>query len=196
LSPFSQKESGVYKYRSFGVASLSAIREPYLRKQQSNNRYKFLVDGMLGSLAIKLRILGFDAVYNKTSSDAELLESTASSSRHLLTSDVDLFLFARRKHLRAILISSRDESGRVAELYAKLGMKRIIVPRVSRCSACNGTLGRTKAKTRLGKVMYACESCDKTYWRGAHWKKLDAFFGEVNTRLKEIPKGERERIAT
>ncbi len=119
LSPFSHKESGVYRYCTFGGASLSAIRELSLRKQQENKRYRFLVDGMLGSLAIKLRILGFDTVYNKTSSDAELLESTASSSRHLLTSDVDLFLFARRKHLRATLISSRDELGRVAELYTK-----------------------------------------------------------------------------
>jgi len=150
---------------------------------------------MLGSLAIKLRILGFDTIYDKTSSDAELLDSTALSSRNLLTSDVDLFLLAKRRHLKATLISSRDEVGRVIELYSKLGMRKAIVPRVSRCSACNGTLKRAKDKNKFGKVSYTCESCGKTYWKGAHWKKLDAFFDEANTRLKDIPKGEYDRIA-
>jgi len=106
---------------------------------------------MLGSLAIKLRILGFDTIYDKTSSDAELLDSTALSSRNLLTSDVDLFLLAKRRHLKATLISSRDEVGRVIELYSKLGMRKAIVPRVSRCSACNGTLKRAKDRTSLEK---------------------------------------------
>jgi len=184
----------VYERSSLGDILLSSICEPLLRKQLGKKRYRFLVDGMLGSLAIKLRILGFDTVYNKTSSDAELLESTAPGSRHLLTSDVDLFLSARRKHLRATLISSRDDLGRITELYKKLAMKRVIVPKVSRCSVCNGTLARAKARTKLGKVVYSCRSCGKMYWRGTHWKKLYALFDEANNRLKEIPKGERESV--
>ncbi len=48
---------------------------------------RFVADAMLGSLARKLRIFGFDTLYFKDGGDSELLKLAKSEGRILLTSD-------------------------------------------------------------------------------------------------------------
>jgi uncharacterized protein with PIN domain len=170
-----KKKGGTIK-RGKGASFASAKRN-----------FRFLVDGMLGSLAIKLRILGFDTEYDKTSPDSVLVETALKTGRLLLTSDVSLFLRARLKHAESVLISSRSggEEERLAKLFVRLGIPRINVSEnsPSRCSQCNGMLAKTGERTELGKSIYMCDRCGKKYWRGSHWKKLDSLFAEVNIRI-------------
>ncbi|MGI0081019.1 MAG: Mut7-C RNAse domain-containing protein, partial [Nitrososphaerales archaeon] len=70
---------------------------------------KFLVDGMLGSLSTKLRILGFDTLYDKESSDLQLLEIAKESGRILLTSDHELLLRGKRSQVICIVVYQRAE---------------------------------------------------------------------------------------
>ncbi len=148
---------------------------------------KFLVDGMLGTLAVKLRILGFDSVYDKSSDDSHLLTVARKEGRYLVTSDLDLFLRARRsgEDTKEVLITSVPDIDRVVELFTKLGINSIPPTFDSRCSECNGVLRLVGGKkTREGNAVYECVECKKEYWKGSHWRKLDEFIAEANIRLR------------
>src|SRR5271155_5865762 len=65
---------------------------------------KFLVDGMLGSLSRKLRMLGFDTIYDSSSADSELRSLAKITNRILLTGDVELYITAKRSKIGTILV--------------------------------------------------------------------------------------------
>jgi len=139
---------------------------------------------MLGSIARKLRIIGYDTLYDPNFEDGYLLSEALNSGRILVTSDIELFLRAKRKKAPVIRVSSRSERERLYEVLSSLGKKRIdLESRDSRCSSCNGSLEKS---TRMlnDKIVFVCESCGKNYWRGGHWKKLTRLFGEVNFMLE------------
>jgi uncharacterized protein len=137
---------------------------------------------MLGSLAIKLRILGYDTLYDKASSDSELIAVAKNSDRILLTSDLDLFLRTSRKGLRSVLVCEQSDKDRLVSVLAKSGVKKLPTSPESRCSVCNGVLEVSETKTHATATMI-CSSCGKIYWKGGHWKKLDALFREVRQSL-------------
>jgi uncharacterized protein with PIN domain len=147
---------------------------------------KFLVDGMLGSLARKLRILGFDTIYDKESSDPTLISKALSGKRVLVTSDILLHRQAMRQRVECILVKSRDDKGRLYEIFTKAGFYHSnIEGKPSRCSVCNGELIVTSTKTSDGRQVYACYTCGKTYWKGSHWYKLEKLFQELNLMLRK-----------
>jgi len=157
---------------------------------QEKEAPRFLVDGMLGSLARKLRILGFDTVYDPKSEDSELRSSAMSSGRILLTGDFELFKSAKRSDIDTILINSSSERNRLFEVLHGSGRIAIQTDQiVSRCSECNGELYETAKKNRNSAV-YSCRACGKSYWKGSHWKKLTRLFDEVNQMLLQ----EREKL--
>jgi uncharacterized protein len=144
----------------------------------------FLVDGMLGSTARKLRILGFDTAYDVKSSDQVLVQEALSSGRTLLTGDVELFFRAKSARAKTILVKGRREEDRLYEILSKSGITEIrIFEMASRCSVCNGELKDTNSKNSNSVEIYFCSSCGKKYWQGSHWKKMTALFGSVNSRL-------------
>ncbi|MFI5419633.1 MAG: Mut7-C RNAse domain-containing protein [Nitrososphaerales archaeon] len=144
---------------------------------------KFLVDGMLGSIARKLRILGFDTIYELQLGDRELLENARDSGRILLTSDSELFYRAKRNYTASIRVTSKTEIGRLYEVLSGVGENRINLTSItSRCSACNGELLDSE-KSLAERTVLVCRCCGKNYWRGGHWKKLTKVFSEVNQML-------------
>ncbi len=145
---------------------------------------RFLVDGMLGSLYRKLRILGFDTMYDKESNDTKLVLEAQKEGRILVTSDVRLQQEAKRRGVECVLITTPTDKERLVELFLKIGIKRLNSDTASRCSSCNGELIPTEEKTREGKEIYSCRECGKLYWKGGHWKKLEALFREVGSRLE------------
>ncbi|MGI0080017.1 MAG: Mut7-C RNAse domain-containing protein [Nitrososphaerales archaeon] len=155
-----------------------------IEKRSMISELKFLVDGMLGSLSTKLRILGFDTVYDKESSDLKLLEIAKQSGRILLTSDHELLLRAKRSQVICIAVYQRSEPERLAELFSQLGLLKIDSVGPSRCSLCNGKLEDEESDV-LGRKVYKCNECGKKYWRGAHWEKLEALFEKVNASLSD-----------
>jgi uncharacterized protein len=144
----------------------------------------FLVDGMLGTLATKLRILGFDTVYENHADDKELLRQAEESRRILLTSDNELFLQASRLRLKVMLIKEGTEKERLVTVLKKIGIDSVSESPLSRCSACNGSL-RISGTDSRGRRNYVCSECGKRYWRGSHWKKLGQLFAEVNGSLSK-----------
>lgn len=146
-------------------------------------RTKFVTDAMLGSLARKLRALGFDATYYKSGDDAGLLGAAEREERIVLTSDRDLASRGVSKGVAVVLVSGRTDGARVSAMARgcrAMGVR--IVRGAPLCSVCGGELEALKRRGVTGKVppsveerhrlFYRCYACGKLYWRGSHWKKL------------------------
>ena len=149
-----------------------------------NNNLRFLIDGMHGTLARKLRILGYDTWYDSESTDAQLLDNAKRTNRWLVTSDIELYLLAKKRGTQTVLIKSGSERERLFEVFSKIGLTQITRNREARCSLCNGQLVESG---RLNKVLpiLTCPQCGKDYWKGSHWNKMSKLFDEVNQLLQE-----------
>jgi uncharacterized protein with PIN domain len=138
---------------------------------------------MLGSLARKLRMFGFDTTYEKMGSDKDLLRKARQQDRVLLTSDRSLAMVGTARAIAVILVEGDDDKSRISSLLATARNKGIELARgESRCAACNGGLLRATKPNLNGRVpdavlrrhrlYFVCETCDKIYWKGSHWKRL------------------------
>lgn len=156
-------------FESFDISPLVRLREQPLRHTA------FVLDVNLGKLARRLRMLGFDAMYDNRFHDAEIADIGAAERRIVLTRDRRLLFAKRITHgywVRAVLA---DEQ--VTEVLARFDLYRGIHP-FARCIACNGTLQqvakeevweRLEPKTRLYyEAFYRCEGCRRIYWEGSH----------------------------
>jgi uncharacterized protein len=138
---------------------------------------------MLGSLARKLRIFGFDAVYFRDGPDAELELMAEKDRRVILTSDRRLATDAQSKGLDVLHIQGSNDLARLRSLVQQASIASIeLEPGGSRCAACNGELRAAKrtemthrlpeAVARRHRLYYLCLDCDKAYWKGGHWPRL------------------------
>jgi uncharacterized protein len=138
---------------------------------------------MLGSLARKLRALGFDTVYFKDGEDTELINLCKDERRTLLTSDKALCSRAAAGGVRAILVMGASDPERISLIGKAFRAGGIpLTPGEPRCSVCNGVLEKVRANQgTVGappsvianhRDFFRCGSCGKLYWKGSHWKKL------------------------
>ena len=157
----------------------------------------FVVDGMLGSLARKLRMFGFDTLYYNDAEDKKLIQIGLKESRILLTGDRALFQRAMKVGLNSILLNGVDEVGDLAHILENLNIASIkIVSETSRCPMCNEPLEISDGNSMKDYVpagvldkhseFYFCKKCSKVYWEGSHFKKLEEFERSVNGRLNRI----------
>jgi len=153
------------------------------RSAETNERTRFVVDAMLGSLARKLRALGFDATYYKAGEDAGLLRISLSEGRIILTADRSLAARAEAKGIRAILLVGDSDGERLSSLAYGATAKGVSLMRGDPlCSLCGGELSVVEKdeisreiphSVRLRhRLFFRCVSCGQLYWRGSHWKRL------------------------
>lgn len=157
---------------------------------------KFLIDGMLGKLARWLRLMGYDAKYS-ISSDKALIAEAARENRVLLTSDVALYREATLKGVEAYLIKGKNEAERIAEVAKRFKLRINIDVNSSRCPLCGHPLLKIDKNFVKGKVpqrtfkayeeFWVCQNkeCEKIYWRGSHWKKINEVLLQARNWLRE-----------
>ncbi len=157
---------------------------------------KFVVDGMLGSLARKLRIFGYDAMYDPKKGDKEILTLARSEGRTVLTSDRNLFQIATKGKVDCILIIEDGDEERLVTVFRSIrfGAKHL-EPQSARCSGCNGEINLVKKEEVADTVpdgvlknhetFYRCVSCGKVYWIGGHWRRLYELSEKINRRLQQ-----------
>ncbi|HBU69324.1 MAG TPA: hypothetical protein DEE98_02960 [Elusimicrobia bacterium] len=145
-----------------------------------NSEIKFSVDFMLGRLARRLRILGYDARYFTPSDRASMLLESLREDRVILTRDHNL---SAKKSLRLVLIESQDISQQIRSLA---GLKLINTSGgkiFTRCSACNtltlAVSDREEVKDKVPQYVFntapafsKCPGCGKIYWEGTHKQLL------------------------
>lgn len=150
---------------------------------------KFIADAMLGSLAKRLRLLGFDVVYDASLDDNEVLRVALEQDRVILTRDTGL---ASRplagNHLLIRSDASDDQVGQVLAAYALNPSSPL-----TRCSVCNTeltALDRDAARDRVpdhvlrtAERFLSCPGCDRVYWEGTHVRNMD----ETRTKKGPVP---------
>jgi uncharacterized protein with PIN domain len=151
---------------------------------------RFVADAMLGSVARKLRIFGFDTLYMAHAPDDEILKTGMEEGRVILTADKELFKRAVKAGAPGVLVSGADEVKDLVHILAKSGVTSVSTAG-SRCSVCNGLLeARTPAQVKVpGRVaefqseFYQCVACGKVYWEGGHLRRIRALAKSVDSRL-------------
>lgn len=148
---------------------------------------KFLLDGMLGSLARWLRICGYYAEYVQNLPDDELLGRAAEGGSVLLTRDDLLFRKAQRAGLDAFIVVGDGDAERLASVARRFHLE--LNPGSSRCPVCGGSLSQVVKDELTGKVpagtleayddFWVCDSCGKVFWRGSHWRNIQATVDEA-----------------
>jgi len=144
---------------------------------------RFLADAMLGSLARKLRALGFDTTYYNQGGDKGLLTLASQEGRVILTSDRQLVSRAHPAGVSAFLVMGDTDRTRIRGIVREARLEGLhLVPGDSLCSLCGAELyhlPRAAAQQvvppsvgRRHRLFFRCSKCGQVYWHGGHWKKL------------------------
>jgi uncharacterized protein with PIN domain len=155
---------------------------------------KFVADGMLGSLARKLRLYGLDVLYYPDMADEALLRTSEEGSRVLLTADKELHRQAIRKSVPCVYVSVKGDAAMAALVFREMGLDLRLDPEGARCPLCNGEVRAVEKGEVSSNVspqvlarqerFYQCVSCQHVYWEGGHWFHLARFDEEVKGALK------------
>jgi uncharacterized protein with PIN domain len=143
-----------------------------------SSRPKFAVDEMLGTMARWLRIMGYDAAYEKDRDDEEIINAAMAQGRILITRDKEL---AARMEKSGLYIDSDRLEEQLRQVWQEYGLR--LDQDMTRCTVCNGELEPMKEENAKDKVpegvfllnheFFQCRSCDKIYWRGTHWLNIN-----------------------
>ncbi len=140
---------------------------------------KFIADVMLGRLAKRMRLLGFDVLYDRKLDDNAVIRLSLEQDRVILTRDTALA--ARPLAARNIFVKSNDVREQVEQVLSAVPPEETALP-LTRCSACNHPLtDAAKAEIRDSvpgyvydkySVFLRCPSCTRVYWRGTHVNRM------------------------
>jgi uncharacterized protein with PIN domain len=141
---------------------------------------KFIADVMLGRLAKRLRLLGFDVLYDRSLDDNEIIRLSLEQDRIILSRDTRLT--ARPLASNHLLIESDRLSDQFRQIFDTL---KIEAPLgfLTRCSLCNQPLAAAQkqdVKDLVPEHVYAtkdaffvCAGCGKVYWKGSHVRRME-----------------------
>lgn len=160
---------------------------------RNQNELKFVADSMLGSVARKLRIFGFDTLYVAHVEDSEVLKIGVDQDRVILTADKEFFKRIVKARAKGVLVGGSDELADIVHILDKNGIHSIGVGTESRCSMCNGRLstfdpsrvpaGIPEKVAANHKEFFKCGSCGKLYWEGSHMKRIRALANAIEIKL-------------
>jgi uncharacterized protein with PIN domain len=152
---------------------------------------------MLGSVARKLRIFGFDTLYIKDIHDDDVLKIGITHNRVILTCDKQLFKRMIKTGAHGALLQGYDDFEDIVHALAKYGISSLSFDTLnSRCSTCNGLLTKKKPidvkkyvphnVTKWHKEFFICVDCDKIYWEGSHLTRIRALARKMDIKIKEL----------
>jgi hypothetical protein len=117
-------------FEAFEVTSLVRVRPKPLRE------VRFVLDGHVGKLARRLRLLGFDCRYAADPSDDDLVDISNDERRILLTRDVALLKRTAVTH--GYFVRSTDPREQVGEIMRRFQLVERIDPLVLTLSVLDG----------------------------------------------------------
>ncbi|MDI3524147.1 MULTISPECIES: Mut7-C RNAse domain-containing protein [unclassified Kosmotoga] len=143
---------------------------------------KFFADRMLGKLAKKLRLLGFDTLYFNNIEEKNILELLHEEERILLTRDRSLHSRALKAGIDSYLLKSNHWNSQLRSVIQRFRLTEDNFHLFYRCSECNAELEEADAASVSGLVpdfvLYTndkfmrCPGCGRIYWKGTHLEKI------------------------
>jgi uncharacterized protein with PIN domain len=172
-------------FESFDITPLVRLRPKPLREP------RFVVDVHLGKLARKLRLLGFDTVFNNDLTDHDIVERAVQEHRIILTRDKGIFKHKAVTH--GYWVRHADPDAQVREVVKRLQLEHNFQP-FTRCSECNERLhpvdnallhNRVPGETlRVFDAFMECKRCKRVYWQGSHYDRICAWIEILNSNVK------------
>ena len=182
-------------FERFDIGGGNHLRPEPLREP------RFIADVHLGTLARRLRILGFYTEYDTHAEDEYLAARAAGEGLILLTRDRQLLM--RKIVSHGLYVKATDPFEQVREVVARLDLYAKLQP-FTRCVACNGrlhdlepgSLQWEKSKYQIpqgvlkwGTVFRRCEGCGKVFWKGSHLKPLNRLLAQLEEDRATSPCG-------
>jgi uncharacterized protein with PIN domain len=140
---------------------------------------KFIADVMLGRLAKRMRLRGFDVVYDRTFNDNEIIRLSLEQDRVILTRDKALSDRPLAKN--HLFINSDLVQEQIEQVLTSFPPETHINP-LTRCSECNEPLQRIEREEARDLVPHhvyenknlflRCPRCKRTYWHGTHVMRM------------------------
>lgn len=140
---------------------------------------RFVADQMLGTLAVRLRLLGYDTLTVFDIADSEVTRLAAADGRILLTRDGPLAL---TRAVPVHKVAATEVRAQLVEVLDALGLTPDPERLFTRCTMCNTpveTVAASEVNDRLpasvrdaGLTIYRCAPCDQLYWRGTHVDRI------------------------
>ncbi|MDH3388919.1 MAG: Mut7-C ubiquitin/RNAse domain-containing protein [Gammaproteobacteria bacterium] len=156
-------------FESLDISPLQHLRARPLRET------RFVVDVNLGKLARRLRMVGFDTVYDNGLADSEIVEISMRDRRIILTRDRRLLF--RKAVTHGFWVRSDDPDTQLREVVRRCDLARQLQP-LRRCLDCNGEIESVELAQvwsslepltrRYYDEFYRCSNCYKVYWEGSH----------------------------
>ena len=160
----------------------------------SENIPSFFVDAMLGNIAKKLRLIGYDTKYSSDIDDDSLIDSAKKEGRIIISKDNELVNKAVNSNVKSIFLQKSSEDDQLFEIASKTNIKKLVIDGDSaRCPKCNFfTIPIQKNSIRneipegvleFNNKFWKCERCNQIYWEGTHIKNLKKLICKINERL-------------
>lgn len=147
---------------------------------------KFIADVMLGKLARWLRILGYDAAYDSTISDNDLILRAKKERRILLTMDTGIV--ERCENVLCVHIDSPivEEQIKQVVLTFKLDTDSKIFQRCTVCNTLVKEISKSNIKTQVptqvfetNEQFWRCPNCKRIYWQGSHLSGVKRYLSNI-----------------
>ena len=140
---------------------------------------KFIADAMLGRLAKRLRLKGFDVLYDPRMDDNVIIQRSLEEGRIILTRDTALA--SRPLASRCILLQSDRIDDQLDQLrtFLRSDEPPCALTRCSRCNVVLDEISREEARDQVPDhvfvtrtTFFRCRDCARVYWEGSHVKNM------------------------
>lgn len=170
-------------FSSIDIASVTRVR-PDLPQE-----IRFVADVNVSKLGRYLRLLGLDTVVAGNTDDADLVDVAVSQHRILLSKDRPLL--KRGAVINGYLVRGVTPDTQLIEVVRRFDLGAIIEP-FARCMECNGVVERIEKAViehrlepltkRYFDEFRRCPDCDRIFWRGSHFERLEALVDRVRAQ--------------
>ena len=148
---------------------------------------RFICDVMLGKLAKKLRMLGFDTSYHNNITEASLLDAALKENRIVLTRKTAFPI--SNKAVPVLFILDNNPKNQLRQTVSHFKINKEMINPFSRCISCNKELSSMEKDLAEGKVadyvfnttdtFTTCLSCGKIYWPGTHLQNMKRLINNI-----------------
>ena len=162
---------------------------------QLKNEPIFFVDAMLGNIAKKLRLMGYDTKYYSDIEDKSLIQTAKKENRIVISRDEDLVRVSQKKDVNAIYIQSEKEIQQIHDIMDFLNLEKVeINGEKARCPNCNfktESIDKKNIDQKIPKKVlefnekfWICRNCNQIFWEGTHIQNLQKLVRSINEREK------------
>ena len=153
----------------------------------------FLVDSMLGNIAKKLRLFGFNSEYISDIDDSKLIEKAKNENRTIISRDRSLIDRANKNEISSVYITKENEIEQFLEITKTTHLQFDEISGDSaRCTKCNSPtskINKIEIEDKIPKRVleyhdkfWKCDRCDQIYWEGTHIKNLQEFVHKLKLK--------------